>query len=152
MNTSVTHTTFAKDLTKQPPRSPRQRLGGYSILSRTLDKCRAELEDRLGDYHFNCPLDQIFFQFKGIDGNDFKRAVAEGLSDQEMVQWVNAHGKPKSRQDIQNWSQEMDRISLINDPDKKDYFIAECQKLGLDPQKTTLFEWLEADDSVTFRN
>jgi hypothetical protein len=151
MNASVTHTTFAKNLSKEPPRSPRQRLGGYSILGRTLDKCRADLEGQLGEYHYNCPLDQMLFQFKGIESEDFKRSVSEGLSDQEMLQWINMHGKPRSRHEIQRWSQEVEKSSLIDNPDKKEYFITECKKLGLDPQTTTLFEWLEADDRETFK-
>ncbi|HKS37360.1 MAG TPA: DUF5069 domain-containing protein, partial [Verrucomicrobiae bacterium] len=33
----------APDLTQRPPRSPRSRLGGYSLLPRMLDKGRATL-------------------------------------------------------------------------------------------------------------
>ena len=41
----------APDLTKQPPRSPRVRLGGYAILPRMLDKGRATLADKNGEYN-----------------------------------------------------------------------------------------------------
>lgn len=41
------------DLTKRPPRSPRVRLGGYVLLPRLLDKCRAELGGNAGEYHYN---------------------------------------------------------------------------------------------------
>jgi len=37
------------NLTQRPPRSARVRLGGYVILPRMLDKCRAELESHNGD-------------------------------------------------------------------------------------------------------
>src|SRR4029077_20935443 len=46
-----------KDLTKEPPRSPKTRVGGYVILGRTIDKCRALLWGNIGEYHFDCPLD-----------------------------------------------------------------------------------------------
>ena len=49
------------DLTKQPPRSPRVRLGGYVILPRMLDKGRATLAGKHGEYHYACPLDQGFW-------------------------------------------------------------------------------------------
>ena len=39
----------APDLTKQPPRSPRVRLGGYVILPRILDKGRALLAGTQGE-------------------------------------------------------------------------------------------------------
>ncbi len=48
----------APDLTQRPPRSPRQRLGGYAILPRMLDKGRATIAGKQGEYHFNCPLDR----------------------------------------------------------------------------------------------
>ncbi|MEO7677968.1 MAG: DUF5069 domain-containing protein, partial [Verrucomicrobiota bacterium] len=40
------------DLTQRPPRSPRVRLGGYVLLPRILDKGRALLAGKLGEYHF----------------------------------------------------------------------------------------------------
>jgi hypothetical protein len=149
--TTTTRPKLSKDLTKQPPRSPKQRIGGYCILGRTIDKCRAELSGQIGDYHYNCPLDQALFKFKEINGEDFKRAVKDDLTDQELIQWVNAHGKSKSQEEIRNWSDDMDKMSLIHDPEKRDYFISECKKLGLDPEKTTLFEWLDADDRASFK-
>ena len=45
------------------PRSPRETLGHYVIAARTLDKCRAALAGTLGDYKFDCPLDNFFFDF-----------------------------------------------------------------------------------------
>ncbi len=44
--------TYPPDLTQRPPRSPRVRLGGYVILPRMLDKGRAALAGKLGEYHF----------------------------------------------------------------------------------------------------
>jgi hypothetical protein len=35
-------------------------LGGYVIAARTLDKCRASLNDTLGEYKFDCTLDRRF--------------------------------------------------------------------------------------------
>ena len=49
MNTKVN----GNDLTKQAPRSPRIRVGGYAILGRTLDKCRALIAGNIGEYHFD---------------------------------------------------------------------------------------------------
>jgi hypothetical protein len=54
------------DLTKQPPRSPRVRLGGYVILPRMLDKGRATVAGKHGEYRYACPLDGRFLEFAGI--------------------------------------------------------------------------------------
>ena len=64
-----------KDFTKEPPRSPKTRVSGYAILGRTIDKCRALLWGNIGEYHFDCPLDNMLFGFKGIKGDDFKAFV-----------------------------------------------------------------------------
>ena len=46
------------DLTVFPPRSDRVRLGGYVILPRMLDKGRATLAGKNGEYHYACPVDE----------------------------------------------------------------------------------------------
>ncbi len=38
------------DLTKDYPRSPREQLDGIMILPRAIDKARAQLEGKLGEY------------------------------------------------------------------------------------------------------
>ena len=70
-----------KDLTKEAPRSPRVRIGGYAILARTYDNCRALLWGNIGEYHFDCPLDNMLFGFKGVKGDDFKAEVEKGARD-----------------------------------------------------------------------
>jgi Domain of unknown function (DUF5069) len=53
-------------------------LGAYLMAARTLDKCRADLADRAGSYHYSCPLDRVFFNFTGINAEEFKDFVATG--------------------------------------------------------------------------
>lgn len=138
-----------KDLTKEAPRSPKTRVGGYVILGRTLDKCRALLAGDIGEYHFDCPLDNMLFGWKGIAGSDFKAAAAEGKSDEEMAKWVDTHGQPKSEAEKQQWCEEMLKSSLYNVPEKQEFFVSETRKLGLDPEAST-FDWLEADDLASY--
>lgn len=139
-----------KDLTKEPPRSPRERIGGYVILGRTADKCRAQLVGKIGDYHFDCPLDNILFSFKGVKGDDFKKEIERGASDEEMAAWLDRSGSPKTPEEVRQWSDATEAYSMINDPQKRDYFASECEKLGLDPNTATLFDWLDADDKASY--
>ena len=137
-----------KDLTREAPRSPRIRVGGYAILGRTIDKCRALVAGDIGEYHFDCPLDNTLFGFKGVKGDDFKAQIENGASDQEMVEWLNSNGEKKRPDEIKRWCEKVEVDSLYNDPEKRDFFSEECKKLGLDPAKTTTFDWLEADDKA----
>jgi hypothetical protein len=103
----------------------------------------------IGEYHFDCPLDNILFGFKGVTGDDFKAQIEQGASDQEMVEWLNTSGEEKAPEEIKRWAEEVEPSSLYNHPEKRDFFAEECKKLGLDPAKTTTFEWLEIDDRVS---
>lgn len=141
-----------KDLTKEPPRSPFVRIGGFSIIARTIDKCRATLAGVAGEYHFNCPLDKYLFDFKGIDSNEFKSYVERGHNDDEIAQWVKEHGIQKTDEEIAQWSDNRDHCSYHTDPDSehKEWFDGECIRLGLDPATTSLFQYLDADDKASF--
>ena len=66
---------LSRDLTNKAPRSPRDRVGGYALLARAIDKCRATLHGQAGEYHFNCPLDQMLFSFKGVIAEEFLEKV-----------------------------------------------------------------------------
>ncbi len=140
-----------KDLTKEAPRSPKKELGGYVILARTLDKCRALLGGNIGEYHFDCPLDNMLFGWKGITGDDFKAAVAEGKSDEEMVQWVDAHGTPKSDDEKKAWVEERQAFNFNDVPEKREWYAEQLKPLGMDPATTPLFDWLEKDDEASYQ-
>lgn len=139
-----------KDLTKEAPRSPKTKLGGYVILGRTLDKCRALLWGNIGEYHFDCPLDNMLFGFKNIKGDDFKAAVEKGASDDEMIKWVNEHGDKKSPEEIAKWADERMKENFSG-TEKRDWFVDQLKEYQLDPKTTTLFDWLDVDDRESYK-
>lgn len=141
----------SKDLTMTAPRSPFERIEGFAILGRTIDKCRATIAGTNGEYHFNCPLDKMLLEFKGVDAEEFKAYVAEGVSDEEIGKWVLEHGTPKTAEEINAWSDSVDQ-TMYNEPgEKRDWFVGECEKLGLDPDTTSLFQYLVADDAASVK-
>ena len=139
------------DLTKEAPRSPRVRIGGYAILARTYDKCRALLWGDIGEYHFDCPLDNMLFGFKGIKGDDFKASIETGASDDEITKWVDRNGTSKSAEEKRVWSEEMLKVNFYDNPEKRDWYVEQLRPLGLDPKTTPLFDWLETDDRVSYK-
>lgn len=150
MSAKDTSTSSARDLTKEPPRSPNELLGGYKILARMIDKCRATINGTNGEYNFDCPVDKRLITFKEFDSDAFKAFVAEGHSDEEIVQWVNEHGQPKTQEEIDVWSDTADATDYGTREDKKEWFTKECERLGLDPLTTSLFTYLDADDKISF--
>lgn len=139
-----------KDLTKEAPRSPKFILGGFVILARAIDKCRASLSGKAGEYEFNCELDNMLFNFKGIEGTDFKEYISQGHTDDEIVAWVKSHGVPKSESEISQWSKDMMSFDYSDNVENKEWLEGENVKLGL-PKGGLLFDYLEKDDEVTFK-
>ena len=139
-----------RDLTKQAPHSPRERTAGFAIASRAVDKCRASLAGTLGEYHYDCPMDNMLFSFKGINGEQFKAAVLASTNYEEVGTWLQSNGTTKTPVEIKAWSDQMEAGSLMKNPEKRAYFIENCSKLGLNPETNTTFDWLEADDRASF--
>ena len=140
------------DLTQHPPRSARARLGGYVILPRCLDKCRAALAGKNGDYHYACPLDQRFLQFAGIDPEALKAEVAKGSGDFEILTWIQANA-PRKREEweIAQWSA-MAEQSVPADNGTREFFsglVAGAKAAHRDDIKGW-FDLLDADDFASF--
>lgn len=140
------------DLSKQPPHSPRARIGGFALACRAVDKCRASLAGTPGEYHYACPLDQQLFNFKGVTSDQFQAAVKVAKNYDEVGAWLLEHGLAKTGPEIEDWSEDQEGDSLFKNPEKRAYFVEDCHRLGLDPAKTTTFDWLEADDRFSFRS
>jgi hypothetical protein len=139
------------DLTKQPPRSPRARLGGYVILPRCLDKGRAALAGKSGDYHYACPLDQRFLEFTGINPKALKKELARGKGDGEILEWIKANAKHKRAEpEIAAWSAWQEH-RVPDNPESRAFF-NEIQKKAA-PKRSDLVTWfdlLDLDDYVSF--
>jgi len=137
------------DLTKFPPRSARVRLGGYVILPRCLDKGRATLSGKNGEYHFACPLDQQFLQFAGVDPEELKKQL--GKSDTEVLEWIKANQKFKrTPSEIMGWSAWQEQRAPDN-PDSREYFNGLHKAAA--PARTDIGTWfdvLDVDDYVSF--
>jgi hypothetical protein len=137
------------DLTKFPPRSVRVRLGGYAHLPRLLDKARAHLRGTAGEYHYNCPLDQHFFQFTGISHIKALAAVKTTKSDSDFLAWVNKNTK-RQPYEIAAFSAWLEQ----NGPGGKDghTWIADRLK-SLAPKRTdvrSFADLLDLDDYVSY--
>ncbi len=136
--------TNAPDLRTGYPRSPNALIGEYILLGRILDKCRAVIAGANGEYNYNCPLDRRFFDFTGIDADAFKAQVAQGKSDQEMLEWVRANSQPKSPEEILAWAFEV-RFSPPADIPSRAYF--EKTRREIAPDRPFLQYWFELLDA-----
>src|SRR5579862_1023178 len=139
------------DLTKQPPRSPRVRLGGYAILPRCLDKGRAAINGKNGEYHYACPLDERFLEFAGIDPEALKKELAAGKGDGEILEWIQANAKNKrTDSEILAWSTHQDHRAP-SEVEGREYFHGLHSKIA--PKREDISSWfdlLDVDDYVSY--
>ena len=139
------------DLTQHPPRSPRVRLGGYVILPRMLDKGRATVAGKQGEYHYDCPTDQRFLTFAGINADALKKQLAAGKGDGEILQWIEKNAKHKRTEaEIAAWSAHCEQRAP-SDTESRESFNGEHAKLA--PKREDIVTWfdlLDLDDYVTF--
>lgn len=148
MNTPIAHT----DLTQRPPRSMRSRLGGFVLLPRILDKGRAKLAGKNGEYNYNSPTDQHLARFLGLDLEALLNELATGKADGEILEWVQAHAQtPRDPWEIEAWSAYMEKRGPDSDAETLSGFaeyVGQHSKTREDIK--TWFDALDLDDFVSF--
>ena len=133
------------DLRKIFPRSPNETLGGYVHLPRMIDKARAELAGTLGEYHWNCPLDQKLLPFLRVSADEFLRAVSKMKTDMELLDWVKTKAD-RTPAEIKKWSDKM-RSRKPQTAQEKEWFAKYAAEIA--PGRTdikTFFDILDADE------
>lgn len=139
------------DLTQRPPRSPRVRLGGYTILPRILDKARAELAGTAGEYKYKNPNDWHFFRFTGVDPDALLAQVKTGAGDWDLLVWINENAPLKrTALEIKLWADWSETVAF-NDVEMREWFTEQIKRLN--PAREDLrgtFDYLDLDDHVSF--
>ena len=136
---------LALDLSKDFPRSPRETLAGYVVAARALDKCRAVIAGTDGGYLYNCPLDQLFFQFTGIDAEAFRAFVATGGDDSEVAAWIRERAQPRERIEIVRWNNGLRDKRISELPDALQLYLEDYVPTILKPGKN-VYVWFDVYD------
>lgn len=129
-------------------RSPYDKtLGGLHHLGRMLDKIRLKQAGRLPeDFHRNyglsVGLDGTLCGFLGVKFEDIEARVQQGGTDEELAEWIFAHGLRPSRTQANVWNEYIRKLGWN---DRYATFIAKIkgeQGLTAHPACTT-FELIE---------
>ena len=116
-----------------------------------LDKGRAVLAGKAGEYKYACPLDQRFLEYAGIDPEALKKELAAGKGDGEILEWIVAHAKNKATDaQILAWSQYQELQAPAN-LESREYFHELHTQIA--PKRIDIASWfdlLDVDDYVSF--
>lgn len=139
------------DLTQRAPRSAKIRLGGYAMLPRILDKARALLAGKVGDYVYGNPMDQFFFEFTGITQEQLLERVKGGAGDWAVLLWVNEITSPKrAPYEIKAWSDYLESL-LLGGAESLTWFAEQVARINGDRTDIlTIMDYLDVDDFVSF--
>jgi hypothetical protein len=121
-------------------------------LPRMLDKCRATIVGKNGEYHFDCPLDQRVLGFMGLEAEALKTEVATGKGDGEILAWINANSKTKRTEwEIEQWSSYLERRGPTSDEETLTFFAGMISKISKTREDIhTWADLLDLDDYVSF--
>lgn len=135
------------DLTKQYPRSVHEKTHGLVQIARTIDKGKATAHGNVGEYHYNCGMDQAVFAFLGID-HEALLDVIKTKNDAEIDAYVKSFIDKKSPQEIERWNAEW----LTSKPqgESLEYFTKMRSEIA--PDRTDVTSWpdlLDLDEKRT---
>jgi hypothetical protein len=83
-------------------------VGGIVHLGRLIDKVRLRHRGLIPDYnYFTTGFDKYLVEFLRFTPEEFERRVLQGGTDEELLEWIYAHGRRPSEDEITRWN---DRI------------------------------------------
>ena len=140
------------DLTQRPPRSPHARLGGFVILPRMLDKGRAKLANKNGEYNYNSGTDQHLVRLLGFDPEALLKELTAGKGDGEILAWILESAKtPRGQWEVEAWSAYFDKRGPDSDAETLAAFAEYVGQLSKTREDIkSWFDALDLDDYVSF--
>jgi Domain of unknown function (DUF5069) len=138
----------ALDLTKRPPRSPRELLPGLDLLmaARTVDKLRATLPGgNIGEYQITGFSSSLLNALEIPEGS-LRAAIARAASDAEIAAWICQHSNPERYAEINAKLEGRTIGERLNDPQ----FVARYPIASRLPPESSRLDLLIADDAETF--
>jgi hypothetical protein len=139
----------ALDLTKRPPRTPREPLADLDLImaARSVDKICATLPGgNLGDYQIQ-GFSARMFETLELDEEDFRSMVALAPSDAEVAAWIRKH-VPQAK--IDAFNQSIGALTIADRIDNEHWRARYAFALTLPPE-TPLVDVLALDDERSFR-
>ena len=134
------------DLTKNFPRSPYEKVDGYMMLGRTIDKAHATLQGLLGEYMYDCPLDKRLFGFLGISAPQLLELVENSENDEDVVDSLKTIQVERNTEEIEKFNDQIAE-SGPNDDESRVYFERLRQKHVPDrPEISSWFDIIEAEE------
>jgi len=130
------------DLTKSYPRSVHEKMLGLVQLARTIDKAKAKLAGKLGEYNYDCPMDKGLFAFLGITGDELLEMVRTSKDDRELEERLRPIIARKTPEEIERWNHEW--VTRKPEGEAWEYFVQARNQIA--PDRTDVTTWADLLD------
>ena len=130
------------DLTQTFPRSPKEKALGLVHIPRMIDKSKAYLDQKLGEYIFPCPLDEIILKFLEIDSETFAQEACNN-EETNFYAWIENSCLSRNIKEKEALNLEI----LQKKPDTEEMrkkFVELRDKV--DPSRTDIDTWVDLID------
>jgi hypothetical protein len=138
----------ALDLTKRPPRGPRELLGNLDLLmlARTVDKVRATLPGgNIGQYQIS-GFSSILFSALELTESELRAEIAKARDESEIAEWIRGRTDPSK---YAEFNAKM-AARTIGDRLSEERWVARYPIVRTLPPETPLIDMLVADDADMF--
>lgn len=132
------------DLTTSYPRSPRATIAGLAMAARAADKARAQAAGTIGEYNYDCPMDNKLFGFVGTNGAEFLTAVTSASDDSGVEHLLATKLSGKSADEIAAYNHALVEHQPQAGSDGCKWFLAGREKNGRG--RTDIYTWTDLID------
>jgi hypothetical protein len=130
------------DLTKEYPRSVRDKWQGVVMLARAIDKGKATAAGTNGEYNFDCPMDQAVFEFLNLKGDQLLEVIKKSDSDAHIEDYTRSFVAAKSNDEIQQFNEQF----LERRPSGDSIAFFENLRNSIAPDRTDVVTWADVLD------
>lgn len=113
------------------------------MLARTIDKARAQLAGRAGEYIFDCPMDRRLFATLGVTGEEFLELVGRSPDDIACVAWLRGRNAPLEGDAIEEHNRAIDAWAPKS-AEGRERFLK--QRDAIAPGRTDITTWTDLID------
>jgi hypothetical protein len=125
------------DLTQTVPRSVGEKMLGIVQLARATDKAKAVAHGRVGEYNYDCPMDQGLFDYLGMDSKAFFNVVKDAKDDKEIEAYANVYVAKKDSRSIEAFNKKW--LSTVPTGESLAHFNELRSKIA--PLRTDVTSW-----------
>ena len=130
------------DLTKTTPRSVSTTMLGIVQLARTIDKAKAVAHGSIGEYKYDCSMDQGLFEYLGMDQKAFLDTVKHAKNDSEIEAYANTFVAKKDPRSVEAFNKKW--LSAVPTGESLKHFQELRTKIA--PSRTDVVSWSDLLD------